>query len=215
MDKTLLNKYKKLRPTDKLGLFTWDYCKELKYAEGTSDFTFVALGDSFTWGEALDYKDTWPSQLSSKTGWGHINVAWNGSSIENMCRKLDKCLGINPYRLHICMLTYPWRSEKKNFFLGERRRRIKNTNLNDAQMFRKIEKTIYKYKSKPVVFTNVWGYPDTLKACVRNLSFAKSNFILNNIDYLDRAQDDAHAGPESHQALTEKLYIKLQELNYA
>ena len=170
---------------------------------------FVALGDSFTCGyQMASYEQTWVSLLSDKTGLGHVNLAWNGASIEATLRFLDYSLNVDKTKLHIVMLPYPWRSESWLWFKGERNRRIKDTSLNAQQCAAKIRKALKKYRRENVLFTTTWGYTMDVVLALQMIDSYYENFMLNKGEWLDRALDGehGHAGPLTHGALAHELH---------
>jgi len=197
------NKYDKLVPHD----WFWSTWKEFsKPQTAPGDDYFVALGDSFTCGYQMKhYRDCWVQKLSDKTNLGHVNISWNGASIEATCRFLDKSLRIDDSKLHIVMLPYPWRTESILVFKGERNRRIKDSQITIEECVKKITCTLKRYENKRVIFSNVWGYTDELKDPLRKLDY--KNFMLNDQEWLDRAMDgkQGHAGPKTHDVFVKQI----------
>ena len=170
---------------------------------------FVALGDSFTCGYQMEsYSQTWVSLLSDATGLGHVNLAWNGASIEATCRFLDRSLSVDPAKLHIVMLPYPWRSESCLWFKGERNRRIKDTGDHAGRCGFKLGSALERYKHDRVVFTNTWGLTNEVFDAIRDFAVQYPNFMLNQGEWLDRALDGehGHAGPLTHGIVAKELH---------
>ena len=145
---------------------SWDqFSKPIEVQRGV-DY-FVALGDSFTCGFQMEsYSQTWASQLTDRRDIGHVNLAWNGASIEATCRFLNKSISVDPQRLHIVMLPYPWRSESWQFWKGERNRRIKDTQEHSGLCAMKVGRALDCYKHENVVFTTTWGWTnEVLQQC--------------------------------------------------
>lgn len=198
------NKYDKLVPHDWFWT-TWEPFSRPQTAPG--DDYFVTVGDSFTCGYQMKhYTECWVQKLSEKTGLGHVNLAWNGASIEATCRFLDKSLKIDNTKLHIVVLSYPWRSESNQIWKGERNRRIKDNQITTDECVAKITSTLERYKNERIVFSNVWGYTNEIKDPLRKLDY--ENFMLNDQEWLDRALDGehGHAGPLTHSALAHELH---------
>ena len=173
---------------------------------------FVTLGDSFTCGYQMKhYKQCWVQKLSDKTNIGHVNLSWNGASIEATCRFIDKSLRIDDTKLHIVMLPYPWRTESILVFKGERNRRIKDSGISVDECVDKITCTLQKYKNKRIVFSNTWGYTNELKDELKKIKY--ENFMLNDGDWLDRALDGehGHAGPKTHDQFVKKIHKFIKE----
>ena len=203
MHNILYNRYDKLIPHDWLWT-TWKDFSKPQTAPGT-DY-FVALGDSFTCGfQMKHYRESWVQKLSEKTDLGHVNISWNGASIEATCRFLDKSLSIDSSKLHIVMLPYPWRTESIFVFKGERNRRIKDSVITTDECVNKVISTLQKYKNKRVVFSNTWGWTNEILDELKKIKY--ENFIINLGDWLDRALDGehGHAGPKTHDALVNNI----------
>ena len=169
---------------------------------------FVALGDSFTYGYQMEsYNQTWVARLSESNGVGHVNLAFNGASIEATCRFLDRSLAIDSTVLHVVMLPYPWRSESKLFFVGEKNRRIGHSGISDDQCASKVENTLKHYKDHPVVFSNTWGWTNEVLDKILPLKDTYKNFMPNTAGWLDRALDGehGHAGPLTHTTFVKQL----------
>jgi hypothetical protein len=202
MNPALIKRYQQLGPTTLFGLQSYAvYTPRIVITENTQP-TFVALGDSFTWGHELEYHQTWPSVVTQQLGWNHINLSWGGSSIENMERILVRSLSIQ-HIPHMAVLTYPWRSESKHHWLGDRWRRIRYSTSTLAEQVDKIQSIVSRYPT--VWFSTVWGYPNDLVDACRNIEQRFSNFKLNPIDWLDRTGPNGHAGPISQQSFANFL----------
>jgi hypothetical protein len=196
-------KYDKLVPHDWLWT-TWKPFNRPQTAPG-NDY-FVTMGDSFTYGFKMKhYQECWVQKLSENTGLGHVNLAWNGASIEATCRFLDRSLNIDSSKLHIVMLPYPWRTESIALWKGERNRRIKDTGLTTNECIDKMKTTVKKYENKRVVFSNTWGLPWEIKDALA--LFEHKNFMLNKEEWLDRALDGehGHAGPKTHAVFVKNI----------
>ena len=49
---------------------------------------FIAVGCSFTAGARIDYNDVWCNQLGNKLNLEHINLSYQGSSLEYQYEKI-------------------------------------------------------------------------------------------------------------------------------
>lgn len=197
------NKYDKLVPHNWFWT-TWEPFSRPQTAPG--DDYFVTMGDSFTCGYQMKhYRECWVQKLSENTGLGHVNLAWNGASIEATCRFLNRSLDIDSSKLHIVMLPYPWRTESFALWKGDRNRRIKDTGLTTNECIDKIVSTIKKYANERVVFSNAWGLPNEIKDVLA--LFKYKNFMLNKEEWLDRALDGehGHAGPKTHDVFVKNI----------
>lgn len=196
-------KYDKLVPRSWFWT-TWNSFVRPQTAPG-NDY-FVTLGDSFSCGYAMThYKETWVQKLSDNTGIGHVNLSWNGASIEATCRFLDRSLKIDNSKLHIVMLPYPWRAESRCIWKGERFRRIKDSHISLDECATKIVNVVHKYENERVVFSNGWGFMNELKDQLRKIQSKK--FMLNDQEWLDRALDgpQGHAGPKTHDVFARQI----------
>lgn len=196
--------YNKAKPTTILG-FPWLSLNQTKIKGNY----FVALGDSFTSGYALQYPQSWPSVLSSLCGIDHINLAFTGSSIDAMNQKYHLSKKINNHALHIHVLSYPWRSTRNIKFLGDKYNRVRyKRNMSIKDYTEKLKYTLEKFKDDNIFFSNVWGYPNELNIACRYFEKKYPKFIFNNLDMIDQT-DDGHAGPISQEKLAQKLYDRI------
>lgn len=203
MDSPQIKFYKHLAPKIWFGLRTCPENEQHSQAGSPYKPIFVALGDSFTCGSELPYNQVWPSIITQKLGWGHINLAWRGSSIENLTRMLQGSLQVQDVP-HMAMITYPWRGESNKWYLhSDRSRRIKHSQNTLAEQVDKIRTLLEQFPN--VWFSTVWGYPNDLRDACSLLEKEFPNFKQNPIDWLDRAGPDGHAGPDSHQAFANFL----------
>lgn len=177
---------------------------------------FITIGCSFGSGMFLKYQDTWSSILANKLNYEHINLSWEGSSLNyqyNTILKAEKLL--KNAKFIIWMHTYPNRYHLTalRYVIGDKlARKGLNKNLTFSKKnLNKISKFVFLTKNKKILHTNAWGYDKKTKLAIEKTICRKNKkYLLNTDEYLDRASDGEHAGPKSHKSIADKIYQHIQ-----
>ena len=173
---------------------------------------FVTIGCSFTAGNFLEYKDTWSARLSQKLNLEHINLAMGGSSMDYQYKTLTSDQKIlKDARFMVWMHTYPTRYHL-NFLrhiIGDLlAQRGMGGDLSYSQKsLGKIKRFTELTKDMKVLHTNAWGYDKKTKLVLEKLICRQNRkYLLNKHEYIDRARDNTHAGPISHETLATDIH---------
>jgi hypothetical protein len=175
---------------------------------------FITVGCSHTKGDALDYSDTWSSVISNLLGIEHINLGFEGSSLDYQLNVIEKAETVLPQAKFILwMHTYPLRGHKHLFssILGDKlcRRQIVVDKLNNYNLtcWNKIKMYVDKVKDKKVLITNCWGYDSGINVLIqKKICNTNLKYFFNQEGWSDYATDNTHAGPESHKKLAKDWY---------
>ena len=197
-----------LKPRKLLGLGWHD----LPHVGDLSKPYFVTIGCSLTAGNFLAYEDTWSYKLSQKIDMEHVNLAMNGSSMDYQYDTLTKAQKIlKDSRFMVWMHTYPTRYHLNflRYFIGDRlARRGMGGDLSYSQKsFEKIKRFTELTKDMKVLHTNTWGYDKKTKLVLEKLICRENRkYLLNKHEFIDRARDNEHAGPRSHETLATDVH---------
>lgn len=179
---------------------------------------FVAVGCSVVGGETLcvDYKDSWVNRLATRLGLEHINLGFDGSSLEYQYEKIKMCEKILPdCEFIVWMQSPPWRSHHMRLgrFIGDRWARMKI----DSELFRTKEslgaqwqKLLMYYdqakKNQKILFTNTWSWsPQLLLPLESKMKKSGSRYYVNAQNIIDYGEDNMHPGTETHKQLAVEI----------
>lgn len=200
----------KLKPTSSFNLSRLDFphCGDL-----TKPF-FVTVGCSFTAGESLDYMDTWPFKLGKLLGMEHLNIGYNGTSIEYQSDKITLVKQLLPQaKFIIWMQSYPTRSHSKLKILGDNQRRIRvHKPYEDPQTWKKLVHHTDMH-IKDCVITNAWGYDHKFVKLLQGRYRKTLNYYVNSLPIIDYGSDHIHPGPNSHSSFVNQIFKRLNEIN--
>lgn len=173
---------------------------------------FVTVGCSFTAGNFLSYDDTWSSRLSQKLDLEHINLAMGGSSMDYQYNTLVRAGKIlEGARFMVWMHTYPTRFHWNflRYIIGDRlaRRGMRRELSYSQKSLEKIRRFTELTKDMKVLHTNAWGYDNKTKLVLEKMiSNRNKKYLMNKHEYFDRASDNEHAGPNSHEILATDIH---------
>ena len=179
---------------------------DLPYVGDITKPFFVTVGCSHSTGLGVPYRNSWSNTIAEMFGLEHVNIAFEGSSIEYQFDRISKLDTVLPdYKFILWMHTYPVRSH--NFALanviGDSYSRIGHRILNEEyrKSFAKV-KNFVESSHKKIMITNCWGYDDALKIMIRKeICSSNPRYFFNRNDYEDRGYDNIHAGANTQQRL--------------
>jgi hypothetical protein len=169
---------------------------------------FIAVGCSFTAGARIDYNDVWCNQLGSKLNLEHINLSYQGSSLEYQYEKILQSETIlSNAKFILWMQTYPPRSHR--FFLrdiiGDFYSRI--IPPDKPIIWEKVEYYYNLVSHKKILITNCWGWDLKTKILLKAKICKKNkNYFFNKNNPIDYGSDNLHPGPKSHSILANDMY---------
>ena len=201
------------------------------FRDPVADTSIGCFGCSFTWGSYLDYKESWPAQLSNITGKDVKNYGIGGSNnqeiMANACEYAKKyeVKDIIILLCHFCRLQlvkdhqlYNWHPKSDNKFYKLFPNEIKKmstysetTLLFSGQVPYFLEK-IREIKSNITGNIFVSTYIQDHYNCLEKID--NTDFILLPFYELSKnytlASDNKHPGPEHHRLFAESIvsYIK-------
>ena len=190
---------------------------DLPHVGDLSQPYFVTIGCSFTAGNFLEYKDTWSHKLSHKIDMEHVNLAMAGSSMDYQYNTLTRAQKIlENARFMVWMHTYPTRYHLNflRYFIGDLlARRGMGGDLSYSQKtLEKIKRFTELTKDMKVLHTNAWGYDNKTKLVLEKIICRHNRkYLLNTHEYFDRASDNEHAGPKSHETLARDIHKHITE----
>jgi len=198
-----------LKPRKPLGLGLQD----LPHVGDLNKDFFITVGCSFTQGSYIDYTDTWSHRLGKMLNMEHLNIAFEGSSLEYQYELIKKVSLLYPDNTILWMQTFPVRTHR--WFMapiaGDRlARKVFDKTWDDPASWRKILKYVELAKDHKVYMTNCWGYNTKIKVLLENkICNHNRNYFFNPDEPVDKGLDDVHPGKESHRILAEKWYDHL------
>jgi len=178
---------------------------------------FVTIGCSLTAGQYLRYEDTWSARLARKLKLEHVNLAWWGSSLDYQLDILSKANSVlTNSKFTVWMHTYPTRYHLQglNVIIGDWYARCGGNKIQEFNSYTwsKIEKCVKKTADEKVLHSNCWGYDEKTKLMIKKkISTNNKKYLLNKHEWLDRASDGVHAGPISHQTISEDMYAHIKK----
>ena len=187
---------------------------KLQYVGDLSKDFFVTIGCSFAKGTALDYQNTWSSKIAQLLNLEHINLSFEGSSLEyqfNVIKKVQKFLP--QHKFILWMHTFPIRSHQTNLsrIIGDKYARIQVNNLwTDVQSWNKIQKYVNLVNTQKVLMTNCWHYNNKIKLLLKE-KICKHNpqYFYNKHEPIDQATDNEHPGSLSHNKLASDWFLHI------
>lgn len=198
----LLQNLNKLKARKILGLGHYD----LAHVGDITKPFFVTVGCSHARGLGVPYKDSWSNKIGDMFGLEHVNISYDGSSIDYQFDRISKLDSVLPgYKFVLWMHTYPVRSHnfKMAKLLGDRYSRIGNYILTEEynKSFAKVKNFVERSHNK-IMITNCWGYDDQLKIMIRKkICPSNPRYFFNSNDYEDRGDDNVHAGANTQHRL--------------
>ena len=194
----------KLKPTKFLNISTRDFphCGDL------SKPFFVVVGCSHTAGDCIEYKDCWANQLATMLEMEHLNIGFSGSDLSYQSSKIDMLKDTLPEaQFYIWMQTYPVRNRKNFKLLGDTYRRIQvYTTWEDPTTLDLLLTYADKHLHKPILITNVWGYPQQYIKILKGKYRSTHNYYVNDNIVTDYGSDGKHSGPNTHKKIATDLY---------
>ena len=165
---------------------------------------FATIGCSMTYGVGVEYKNTWSNLLAEQFNMEHINLSFNGSSIEYQSRVVKLLWELLPQtKFCIWMHTFPTRSQNLDESLSDQERRIyDHTAWKDTATWQKILDHFDKFSKANILCTNSWFYPEPYLKMLNGWFKGENKFFVNNDDVTDFANDNKHPGKESHKKLS-------------
>ena len=193
-----------LLPTTFLNIGT----KNTSHWGDTSKPFFVTVGCSLTENSHIEYQQCWSSVLADMLGLEHVNLAFGGSCLEYQSEKINQVWNLLPQaKFCVWMQTYPTRTRSNLCFLGDHlRRRQHGLAYDDPKTFMRQSEIIIRHLDQNVLMTNCWGYDGAYKKILHSKFCNNQKFMPNTSEWLDRARDNLHAGPRTHQAIAESLH---------
>lgn len=176
---------------------------------------FIAMGCSYTSGMALQYNEVWCSRLASKLGLEHVNIAFDGSSMEYQYEKIKMAEEILKDALFVVwMQTHPQRTHrtKWRWMLGDVYSRVLwHLTPQDPRCWEKVRSFFELVKSKKVLCVNSWGWDRKIKMYLNAKICSKTNqYLFNDNEPVDYGKDNEHPGPKSHLKISDQLYDHIQ-----
>jgi len=192
--------------------------KKLSHIGDLTKPYFVAVGCSVVGGDSLsvDYKDSWVNQVAAGIGMEHINLGFDGSSLEYQYEKIQQCEKILPdSKFILWMQSPPWRSHHMRFrnVIGDGLARIKL----DSALYRNTESLAAQWrkllafydlakKNTKILFTNTWMWDAPLLYLLESkMRKTCSRYHVNTKDIIDRGKDGLHPGPDTHKHLATEM----------
>mgnify|MGYP003644099849 CR=1 FL=1 len=200
-----------LRPTHILGIGA----RDLPHVGDLTKPYFITIGCSYSSGFTLQYQKGWCSRLADKLGLEHINLSFNGSSLEYQYEKITMAEDILKDALFVVwMQTHPFRTHKMNWrwLLGDVYSRVLyNLTSDDPRCWEKVRSFFDLVKSKKILCINSWSWDKKLKMYL-DAKICKKNkqYFFNDNEVIDYSEDDYHPGPKSHTVVSDQLYNHIQ-----
>jgi hypothetical protein len=205
-----------LKPRKFLSLGRYD----LPHVGDLSRPYFVAVGCSVMAGSGVAYQKSWVSQVASRLGLQHVNLALEGSSLEYQYHKiLESERVLKDAKFILWMQSPPIRNHRMMLrkIIGDKYARVR---FHD-QMYRtpdvvgrtwnKLKKFYHISNRKNIIFTNTWGWDGRLLLLLKSkIANKDKKYFVNDNQIIDRGHDGIHPGPATHNVLTDKIYGHIQ-----
>jgi hypothetical protein len=199
------------------GLDSLEHCFDKKYYQnfGNVDYYFneigyrdrsitqyqgneiLAIGDSFTVGLGVNYKDCWVAQLENMIGYPVLNFSLNGASNDWMARKTKLLLEFFQPRSIIFHYTFTHRRERPHSDWHDDERTecepLYTDNENFINWQHNVEKINQVCKNIPVVHTAIPNW------------HSKASVNLITPKKIDLARDGFHYGAKTHNQFATTL----------
>lgn len=173
---------------------------------------FITIGCSFTKGSYLAYNDTWSYKLGKLLQMQHINLAFDGSSIEYQYEVIRKIRALGIDKKIFWMQTHPTRSHRWRLapFIGDRLARTTDTAWDTPTSWMRLFDHYNLVKEQNVFLTNSWLYSSKIQLLLKEKICKKDPiYFFNEHQPIDFGDDGVHPGAESHSMLANAWYDHL------
>lgn len=171
-------------------------------AEQFTGNEILAIGDSFTLGLGVDYKHTWPAQLSTLVNYPVLNFSLNGASNDWMVRKTKQLLNWFTPRAIVVHYTFSHRRERPNTDWFDDERTECEPMYSATENLANWQLAFDYFNSLPVhvvhSFITDWHPTDIDYA-------ALGSNVIAPMPKKDLARDSFHYGTKTNLALAEKV----------